>query len=378
MNIAFLSVFYPYRGGIAQFNAQLYKALVKKHNVTAYNFTRLYPKLIFPGKSQFVSPDDEAAQIETIRILDSINPLTYRKTMKKILAQKPDLLLIQYWNPIVAPSLGYIAGKIKNKKIITLSIIANIKSHESVPLERLITKWYINQNDGIIILAEAGKRDLLELKPDAKYFIHPHPNYEHFGKRLSKIEARKKLGIPENKKILLYFGFIRHYKGLDIFLEAFSQLDDEYFLIVAGECYGSFDKYQKIIDNNNLSNRILLQLEYLKDSEISPYFSAADVCVLPYRSATQSGIVGIAYHFGLPIIATDVGGLREVIEPYGTGIIIDKPEPTLLSNAIQSFFQQNMAEQFIANVNKFGEKYNWDTLADGIVSFAEEIKTSSF
>lgn len=378
MNIAFLSVFYPYRGGIAQFNAQLYKALVKKHNVTAYNFTRLYPKLIFPGKSQFVSPDDEAAQIETIRILDSINPLTYRKTMKKILAQKPDLLLIQYWNPIVAPSLGYIAGKSKNKKIITLSIIANIKSHESVPLERLITKWYINQNDGIIILAEAGKRDLLELKPDAKYFIHPHPNYEHFGKRLSKIEARKKLGIPENKKILLYFGFIRHYKGLDIFLEAFSQLDDEYFLIVAGECYGSFDKYQKIIDNNNLSNRILLQLEYLKDSEISPYFSAADVCVLPYRSATQSGIVGIAYHFGLPIIATDVGGLREVIEPYGTGIIIDKPEPTLLSNAIQSFFQQNMAEQFIANVNKFGEKYNWDTLADGIVSFAEEIKSSSF
>lgn len=378
MNIAFLSVFYPYRGGIAQFNAQLYKALVKKHNVTAYNFTRLYPKLIFPGKSQFVSPDDEADQIETIRILDSINPLTYRKTMKKILAQKPDLLLIQYWNPIVAPSLGYIAGKIKNKNIITLSIIANIKSHESVPFERLITKWYINQNDGIIILAEAGKRDLLELKPDAKYFVHPHPNYEHFGERLCKIEARKMLGIPENKKVLLYFGFIRHYKGLDILLEAFSELGDEYFLIVAGECYGSFDKYQKIIDNNNLGNRILLQLEYLKDSEISPYFSAADVCVLPYRSATQSGIVGIAYHFGLPIIATDVGGLREVIEPYETGIIIDKTEPTLLSNAIQSFFQQNMAEQFIANVNKFGEKYNWDTLADGIVSFAEEIKSSSF
>ncbi len=374
MKIAFLSVFYPYRGGIAQFNAQLYKALVRKHNVTAYNFIRLYPKLIFPGKSQFVSPDDDAERIETIRILDAINPITYNRTILKILDEKPDFLLIQYWNPIVAPCLGYIAGKIKSKNIITLSIIANIKSHESIPFDQLVTKWYINRNDGIIILAEASKKELLKLKPDVKYIIHPHPNYSHFGARMNKIEARNMLGIPIEKKVLLYFGFIRHYKGLDILLEAFSGLSDDYYLIIAGECYGSFDKYQKIIDSKNLRRRIFLQLEYLKDSQISPYFSSADVCVLPYRSATQSGIVGIAYHFGLPVIATDVGGLREVIEPFDTGIIVEKPESNLLKNAIVSFFQQNLADRFIVNVNKFAERYNWDTLAEEIINFAEKLK----
>ncbi len=374
MKIAFLSVFYPYRGGIAQFNAQLYRAFEKKHNVMAYNFSRLYPKLIFPGKSQYVSPDDDADKIESIRTLDSLNPFSYIKTAKKIAVQNPDLLIIQYWNPIVVTPLGYIAGRAK-KNITTLSIIANIKSHETVPFERFLNKWYINRNDGIIILAEAGKNDLLRIKPDVKFYIHPHPNYEHFGEKIDKLEARKLLGIPLDKKVLLYFGFIRNYKGLDLLLQAFANLSDDYYLIIAGECYGSFDKYQAIINENNLQSRIFLELKYLKDSQIAPYFSSADVCVLPYRSATQSGIVGIAYHFGLPIIATNVGGLNEVIEPFGTGIVIDKPEPNILKEAIENFFQMNMAQQFIKNANKFSEMYNWDTLADGIIEFALELKT---
>ncbi len=376
MRIAFLSVFYPYRGGIAQFNAALYRALEKKHEVKAFTFTRQYPGLLFPGKTQYVSKSDKADQIPAERVLDSINPLSYISATNKIKDYKPDLLLIQNWMPFFGPSLGHVANRIRRSGIPVISLMANVKPHEPNFLDNILSDIFLKQNDGFVLLAEAVKNDLLDLQPNAKYLIHPHPNYEHFGKAIEKSVARKTLNIPSGKKVILFFGLIRKYKGLDILIKAMKNLGDDYYLLVAGECYGKFDEYQNLIDENLEKDNFGLHLRYLDDDEVFTYFSAADVCVLPYRTATQSGIVGISYNFGVPVISTDVGGLREVIEPFGAGVVVDRPEEKLLREAILEYFGGGKIDEYRNNVNKFSERYTWDSLADGIIEFAIKIKAN--
>lgn len=370
MKIAFLSVFYPYRGGISQFNACLYRALERNHVVKAFNFKRQYPNFIFPGKSQYVAANDTADKIPSERLLDSINPFSYLRTAREIEKYNPDLLLIQHWTPIFAPAFGYIARYFKKRGKPVLSLVANVKPHEKIPFEMIISKFFLNQNNGFILLADAVKNDLLDLMPNAKYFVHPHPNYTHFGEKIEKATARDFLGLPHDKKLLLFFGFIRKYKGFDVLIEALALLPSDYHLLAAGECYGSFEPYDKLISQYDLEQRVHYFGDYLPDDKIAPYFSASDVCILPYRSATQSGITGIAYHFGLPVISTDVGGLKEVIEPFRTGIVIEKAEPHLLASAIEDYFSGTIADEFRSNVGKFSEKYTWLSLADVIIEFA--------
>lgn len=374
MKIACLSVFYPYRGGIAQFNASLYRALEKQHDVAAWTFTRQYPDLLFPGKTQLVTEDDNADCIPAKRMLDSINPFSWNRTAKDIIKFEPDLLLIQNWMPFFAPSFGYVAGKLRKAGAATISILANVKPHEQKPGDDLLNKWFVNKNDGLVVLADATKKDLLELKPNAIYFKHPHPNYEHFGEKIPKEKAREALGIPTDKKVLFFFGLIRKYKGLDILIKAMQGLEDDFFLLVAGESYGSFAEYQALLNEYVPENRRLLHLEYIKDSEVAQFFSAADVCVLPYRTATQSGIVGIAYQFGLPVISTDVGGLREVIEPYGAGIVVKEPDPDQLRTAILRMFLGDFAEKCADRADDFRREYTWDSFANGIVGLYDKIK----
>jgi glycosyltransferase involved in cell wall biosynthesis len=372
MRIAYLSVFYPYRGGISQFNAALYRALEKQHEVKAFNFKRLYPNFLFPGKSQFVENTDSADAITSQRVLDSINPLSFSKTINEIKKFKPDLLLIQNWMPFFAPSLGWVARYFKKLDIPTISIIANMKPHEPKPGDVLLSKFFLKHNHGFVVLADSVKNDLLELKPVAKIFYHPHPNYEHFGDKIEKATACYELGIPQDKKIILFFGLIRHYKGLDLLIEAMRNTPDDYFLLIAGEVYGDSSEYENLLSKNLPPERYKFINRYLKDNEVPKFFSAADVCVLPYRSATQSGIVGISYHFGVPVISTDVGGLREVIEPFHAGIVIDKPDSQLLHEAILRYFNDNLQENFSRNIHQFKAKYTWDSLAEGIVEFGSK------
>jgi glycosyltransferase involved in cell wall biosynthesis len=318
MRIAFLSPFYPYRGGIAQFSDSLFLSLQKSTEIKAFTFTRQYPGFLFPGKTQYVSEADIDRGINAERVLDSVNPLTYRKTAERIRVFEPDIILISYWMPFFAFSLGRVARILKKicpqAKII--SVMHNVIPHEKRTGDDFLTRFYLKQNDSFVVLNEKSKDDLLKLKPDAKYLVLPHPLYDHYGNKIEKAEARKKLGIPSDKKVMLFFGLIRSYKGVDLILEALAELDESYYLIIAGEVYGSFDKYKEIIKKNLLENRVLLQTKFIPESEIALYFSAADVCVLPYRSGTQSGIEGISYHFGLPVIVTDVGGLKETVEKY--------------------------------------------------------------
>ena len=373
MKIAYLSTFYPFRGGIAQFNAALFNTFEDKHRIKAYTFSRQYPNILFPGTSQMVGENDPAEKIPAMRCLDTINPFTYGYTAKRINKFAPDLMLTKFWMPFFGPSLGWVAKKLEQAGTTNISILDNVIPHEKRPGDMAFTKFFLKHNHGFVVMSESVKNDLLSLKPDARFLFHPHPLYDHFGDKIDKIKAKEALNISPDKKTLLFFGFIRGYKGLDLLLETLNILPEDYHLIIAGEVYGNFDKYEALIQKYNLEGRISKNVRYIGDNEVPTFFSAADLCVLPYKSATQSGIVGISYHFDLPVIATDVGGLGEMITPHQTGMIIEKPDIDSIKQTIQEYFSGSRQDEFIANIHSYKEKYNWETLAQGILDFYETL-----
>ena len=376
MKIAVLSCFYPFRGGISQFNSCLLSELSKEHTVKAFNFTRQYPNFLFPGKTQYITKDDNAVPVESEALLDTANPFSYIATAKKIREWNPDLLIMRYWMSYFGPSLGYVA-KHMNKNTTVISILDNVVPHEQRFFDTPFTKYFIKGQNGFVVLCDAVRDDLLKLNPKAKYLNTPHPLYSHFGDKLNRKEAEKLIGLKPGKKNILFFGLIREYKGLDILLNAFGNLDDSYQLIIAGEPYGSFNKYQDIINSLPNKDNIYINTNYIKDSEVSRYFSAADVCVLPYRSATQSGISSISYHFEVPMITTDVGGLKEAIGDTKTGIVVVYPSADLIEAAIKDYFSPYsllQREDMIKNIIKEKERLSWSNFCNKLIDFYNEIK----
>ncbi|MEA3495683.1 MAG: glycosyltransferase, partial [Bacteroidota bacterium] len=371
MKIAYLSTFYPFRGGITHFNTSLFNAFSKEHEVKAFTFKRQYPNLLFPGKTQFVNEKDNVEKIDAKRILDSINPFSYFSTAKEIKKYKPDILIMKYWMPFFAPSLGYVAAMLKKQGTKVITVLDNVIPHEKKFYDISFSKYFLKRNSAFVVMSNTVKNDLLQLKPDAKYIFRSHPLYNHFGKIIDKKEARKKLNIPGNKKVLLFFGFVREYKGLDILIETMKYLSDEYYLLIAGEVYGKDEKYFTQIKNLRLENKISANLRYIADDEVSLFFSASDVNVLPYKSATQSGILSIAYHFELPVIVTDVGSLKEAVEPHNTGMVVDKADSKMIKDSVIEFFKNQ--QEFKAGIRKFKELNSWDKMAEAIKKFSKEI-----
>ena len=373
MRIAILSCFYPYRGGISQFNACLYGELSKNHVVKAFNFSRQYPEFLFPGKTQFVTADDEAVPVESESLLDTANPFSYISTYKAIRDWKPDVLIVRYWMSYFAPSLGFITRKMK-KHCKVISILDNVVPHEPRFFDTPLTRYFLTGSTGSVTLCEAVSEDLLRINPKADFTVIQHPLYSHFGKKIDRREAEQKLGLKEGKKNLLFFGLIRKYKGLDILLEAFGKLSDEYQLIIAGEPYGSFAPYQEIIDRLPGKDRIYKVLKYIKDSEVTDYFSAADLAVLPYRSATQSGISSVSYHFDVPMIVTDVGGLKETIGDRGTGLVAPEGTPESIYREIEKYFQNpSIAEECIKNIQIEKDRLSWKGFSERLIEFIEKL-----
>jgi glycosyltransferase involved in cell wall biosynthesis len=372
VRIAFLSPFYPYRGGIAQPSALLYRELEKAHEVKAFTFTRQYPALLFPGSNQYVNEKDNADAIPAVRCLDTINPLSWWRASDQINAFKPELFLSAFWMPFFAPSYGSVSKRVqKNAKVI--SLLHNVIPHEKRPGDIALLRYFLKQNHGFGVMSEAVKNDLLHLRPSAQYFFHELPLYDHFGKAVPPAIAKSVLGIPADKKILLFFGFIRDYKGLDLLLDALSKLDDSYVLVIAGEAYGNFDKYQKQIDELGIGSRIIKHIRYISDEEVSSFFCSADVCVLPYKSATQSGITSIAYHFNLPIIATDVGGLKEIIRHQSTGFIVEETNALSLTFSIRNYFSENLKDTFAHNIIQLKQKLSWKHYAAALIDFYSKL-----
>ncbi|MBQ7709506.1 MAG: glycosyltransferase [Bacteroidales bacterium] len=371
MRIAILSSFYPLRGGISQFNSSMLVGLGKCHVTRALSFSRQYPNFLFPGKTQYVTPEDEAMPVEAEAVLDTINPLTWIKTARMIREWKPDLLLMRYWMSWFAPSLGYVARHCGCKSVV---VVDNVIPHEAHWFDKPLNRFFLNSCTGFVCLSDAVEKDLLSLRPNAPHILLPHPLYAHFGPKISREEAASILGVDPSKKTLLFFGLIREYKGLDILLETFRDLPEDYQLIIAGEPYGSFDKYQKIIDSLPGKDRVYLFPNYIRDSEVKRYFCAADVAVLPYRTATQSGISSIACHFDLPMVVTDVGGLKGTIGARGTGIVASEPSPEAVGMEVRRFFEEpGLRERCLEAIGLEKERLGWDRFCQQLTDFADTL-----
>ena len=388
MRIAILSCFYPFRGGISQFNTYLLKELSKRHTVKAFNFKRQYPGILFPGKTQKVTSEDTALPVESVSLLDSANPFTYGPTAKAIAAFRPDVLITRYWMSYFAPSLGRVCSRTakilakqgfgESGKFRTVAIADNIIPHERHFFDIPLAKYFVKRQSGIVTLSQAVEDQLKEICPGAHSTVIPHPLYSNFGERVDIVQARRHIGMQGSdeeilsRKVLLFFGLIRDYKGLDILLEALPLLDRSYTLVVAGEPYGSFAKYRQIIDSEMFApvkDNLILHDRYIPDSEVKYYFSAADVSVLPYRSATQSGISSISWNFDVPLITTPVGGLVESVGKAGTGMLTDGLSPQDIARAIEKYFAENKKEEYLYNISRLKETLGWEAFETKLEDF---------
>lgn len=371
MKIAILSCFYPFRGGIAQFNANLLSELGKEHEVRAFNFTRQYPSFLFPGKTQYVTAEDEAVPVESMALLDTANPFTWRKTAREIAKWQPDVLIMRYWMSYFAPSMGSVSRKMP-EGCVRIGILDNVVPHEPHFFDAPLTRWYLKSLDGAVTLCDEVAQDLMALRKDIPHTTIPHPTYTHFGEAISKSEAEDLLGIPhvEGSRTLLFFGLIREYKGLDVLIRAMRLLDPRYRLIIAGEPYGSFEKYDELISESGDSSRFFIYPQYIRDSEVKKYFCAADLTVLPYKSATQSGISAVSNHFEIPMVVTDVGGLKETIGDRGTGIVCKECTPECVAEAIENYFDHpERKEEFVSNIRKENERLSWNRFCKNLTEF---------
>ncbi|MBM4174389.1 MAG: glycosyltransferase [Ignavibacteria bacterium] len=374
LNIAYLSVFYPYRGGIAQFNAALYRALEQLGHVqSAYTFTRQYPDFLFPGSSQFVNEHDSADPIPAKRILDTVNPFNWFSVASEIKAQSPDLLLTQLWMPFMGPAFGTIARRMEDD-CIKLCVVHNAIPHESRPGDTAFTKYMLSAQDGLIAISDAVEHDLKSMNLGKPILRKEHPIYTHFGNPVSQYEARERLGLPHDKQIILFFGFIREYKGLMNLIESLKSLPESIHLVIAGEIYGSFDHYDATIERLGLQHRIHKHIRYVSDDETPLFFCSADACVLPYANATQSGIVAIAHHFETPVLATPVGGLPEAVRHGQAGMLFKGISASDIADGIRSFFEDSMAQTCIDGARKLKKELSWTSLAADIVKFYHSIK----
>jgi glycosyltransferase involved in cell wall biosynthesis len=367
VNIVIVGTAYPLRGGIAHFNALLYKHLSKQHHVEIVTFSRQYPSILFPGKTQDEKGGSEGA-VPSEQLIDSINPITWFTAANAIARKKPDLLIFKYWMPFFGPCFGTIARLVRRKTgAKVLFICDNIIPHEKRPGDMALTRYAFNAVDAFIVQSASVEKDLNGFLPGARYELVAHPVYEIFGASMPTLEARAKLGLTD-ERVILFFGYVRRYKGLHILLDAMPSIlqSMKVKLLVVGEFYDDEQKYRQQIDTENLRNDVVVHSDYVPNDEVSLYFSAADVVVLPYISATQSGIVQIAYQFDKPVIATDVGGLAEVVLNNRTGFIVKPEAPQEVADAVIRFYKEKRGEEFVRNVREEKKKYSWDNLVQAI------------
>ena len=367
MKIVLVGPFPPFRGGISDLNAALADHLSKRHEIHAINFTTQYPKVLFPGKTQF-KKGDSAQEVDSIRCLSSINPFSWRKTAYKIIDIDPDLVLFRFWLPFFAPAFSGVAKKIRKYSDATIMAICdNIIPHEERLLDTRLTKIFFGFIDSFIVLSKKVENELLSFVPEAKYKYSPHPIYSIFNNTLSKEQAKAELKLA-TKKVLLFFGLIREYKGLDILINAMEKIKTEledYTLLIVGECYENENKYTELIKKAGITDNVKCHYSFIPDNEVGKYFSAADVVVLPYKTASQSGIVQIAYHFDTPVIVSNVGGLPEIVDEGKTGYCVE-PNSNAFAKAIKAFYENDNISEMNSNISEYKSQFSWDAMVKAI------------
>lgn len=369
MRIVIIGSAYPLRGGLASYNERLANEYINQGNeVIVYTFSLQYPKIFFPGKTQY--SNEKPPKNLNIKVkVNSVNPLNWLKIGREIKKLKPDLIIVKYWIPFMSPCLGTISRIAKkNKKTKVISILDNIIPHEKRIGDIQLSNYFVKRVDGFVAMSQSVLDDLQKFDIKKPQSFCPHPLFDNFGESISKPAAKKILKLDEKTNYLLFFGFIRDYKGLDLLLEAFT--DDRLKklplkLIVAGEFYTDSEPYYEIIKQNNLEDRVIMHTDFIQDSEVVNYFCAADIVVQPYKTATQSGVTQIAYHFNKPMIVTDVGGLSEIIPDKKVGFVV-KTNPEAIADAIYAFYDQNLEAGFVKNVKIEKEKYSWKRMTEAV------------
>jgi D-inositol-3-phosphate glycosyltransferase len=377
MEIAIVGTAFPYRGGLAAYNERLSGQFIQEgHYSIIYTFRLQYPGFLFPGKTQFIdssAPDG----LKIIRLLNSVNPINWIKTGYKIRKTKPDILIFKYWLPFMAPCFGTIARIVKsNKHTKVICIFDNVIPHEHRPGDKLLTKYFVECIDGAIAMSQSVYDDLAIFDKQVPRKLSPHPLFDNFGKAVAQDFALSKLGLIKGFSYMLFFGFIRSYKGLDLLIEAFGDnrlRNKNLRLIIAGEFYEDETPYRELIKKHNLGNEIIIFDRFINDNEVSLFFSVADLVVQPYRNATQSGVTQIAFHFEVPMLVTDVGGLKEIV-PHGRCGYTVKPDAGEISEAIIDYFENNRKPFFCENVKKEKGKYSWSHMSASVIEVYNKCK----
>ncbi|MBN1339469.1 MAG: glycosyltransferase [Bacteroidales bacterium] len=360
---------YPFRGGgISTFNERLAYAYQESgYEVTIYTFSLQYPSIFFPGTTQY-SNEAPPEGLEIKIKINSINPFNWIKIGREIKTFKPDLVIVRFWIPFMAPCLGTICRIIKSGRIDVVAITDNIIPHERKPFDKLLAKYFVKSVNYFVTMSKSVLSDLESLDKKKPKKLTVHPLYDNFGKPVSKESAIKWLGLSPDFHYVLFFGFIREYKGLDLLLKAFSHPEIKKLpirLLVVGEFYVDSSSYLKIIEDNQIKDIVILKNEFVPNTEVVYYFCASSLVVQPYKNATQSGITQVSFHFNKPIITTNVGGLSEIVTDDKMGYIVE-PKSDEISIAILKYFNLNKESVFTENIKEAKIRFSWETMINTI------------
>ena len=377
MHIVILGTAYPFRGGLATFNERLARQLqAEGHQVEVITFTLQYPSFLFPGKTQY-STEDAPTDLLISQQVNSCNPLNWIKVGHRIRKMQPDLLITCYWMAFFAPCYSIIERIAKrNGKTRTIALVHNMIPHEPSILDKLFAPFYVRSTDGFVALSESVVQDIDHLdrnnKPKTSY---PHPIYDHYGEQMSKEEACQALNLNPENQYMLFFGLVRAYKGLDLLLDAFGKVKDQLpnlQLIVAGEFYEDEDKYRAQIESNQLTNRVIIKNDFIADADLRKYFGAANLIVQPYKTATQSGVTQVAFHFEKPMLVTNVGGLGEIVHDHKMGYAVE-PNADAIAEALLDYYTHSRQAVYTEYLIKQKDNYSWSKLAESFVKIHNKI-----
>lgn len=371
MKVTIVGTAYPYRGGLAAFNERLANEFKKEGDeVKIETFTLQYPNFLFPGKTQY-STEQAPQGLDITRSVSSVNPFNWVKIGRKIAKDAPDLLIIKYWIPFMAPCFGTIARLARRNGVTkVVSILDNIIPHEKRLADRLLSNYFVGSVDAFVAMSRSVLHDLTSFDDKKPQLFCAHPLYDNFGEKMDRERACADLGLDPSLSYVLFFGFIRDYKGLDILLEAMADermRKRDVKLIVAGEFYNNSEKYFELERRLDLGDKVIWRNDFIPDSVVSTYFAVSDIVAQPYKSATQSGVTQIAYHFEKPMLVTNVGGLAEIVPDGEVGYVV-APDATSVADALCDFYDSDRAEQFVVNVKEEKKKYAWSRMTETIKS----------
>lgn len=368
---------HPFRGGgITTFNHRLCKELNSQgHACEIYSFSLQYPSFMFPGTSQYT--DEPAPENITIHsVINSVNPFNWIKIGRRLKKLKPDIIVVRFWLPFMGPAFGTILRIAKKNKHTRIICIAdNIIPHEKRFGDKPFTRYFLKPCDAFISMSEKVMSDLRKFDTKKPAVLHPHPLYDNFGEAVSKEAARQHLGLPATDKIILFFGFIRKYKGLDLLLEAMANEQIKAAgikLLVAGEFYGDEKQYQEQIDTLGIRDQLILRTDFIPDNEVRYYLCAADAVIQPYRNATQSGVTPLAYHFEVPMVVTNVGGLPSMVDDKKTGIVVEPAAPAIAAGIME--FYQSGPHHFHPHIVEKKKLFSWTALTQQILKLAAAVR----